>query len=71
MIDRNLGRERHSPASIPHRVTSLALNEEIAFPGVVVRRGNRERVEVSASDVVLDSVAIEVFLEEVPQGSCI
>jgi hypothetical protein len=60
VLDRDLCRQSHPPAPVPHGVAFGALNEQIAFPGVVIRGGNGERVQMSAPDVVLDPVTIEM-----------
>src|SRR5208282_488963 len=64
VVDRDLRRNRHQSDPLPHRMALLSLNEEIAFPRVVVGRGDRERVEVPALDVFLDSVAVQVLIEK-------
>src|SRR5271166_2395141 len=69
VVDRNLGRKGHPAAAVPHRVALHSLNKEITLAGVIVGRGNGEGIEISALDVVLDPVAIEVCAEKVPQRS--
>src|ERR1039458_1094488 len=64
VVDRDLGRNRHQPDPLPHRMALPALNEEIASSRVVVGRGNRESVEVAAVDVFLDPVAVKVLTEK-------
>ena len=64
VIDRDLRGHRHQPDPLPHRMTFLALDEEIASSRVVVGRGNRERVEVPMLDVFLDPVAVKVLIEK-------
>ena len=67
MFDSNLGGKCHPPASVPHRVAFPSLNEKIAFPRVIVGGGDGESVEMPTPDIVLDSIAIEVFPEIAPQ----
>ena len=62
MIDGDLRSKRHSPASVPHRVTFSALNEEVTLPGVVVRRGDCEGVDIPTLDIVLDALAMEMCI---------
>jgi hypothetical protein len=44
------------------------LNEQVAFPRVVVGRGNRQGVQKPAFDVGFDAIAIQVLLEKMIQG---
>src|ERR1035438_4585229 len=69
MLDSNLCRKGHPPASVPDRVAFLTLNEEIAVPCVVVSRRNGHSEEMAALDILLDSAAIYVLAEKVTQGS--
>ena len=69
MLDSNLCRKGHPPASVPHRVALLALNEQITVSCVVVSRRNGQGEEISTLDIFLDSFAIYVFAEKVIQGS--
>src|ERR1019366_8049854 len=69
MLDGNLCRQGHPPASVPHRVAFLALNEEIDVPCVVVSRRNGQGEKMPALDILLDSAAIYVRAEKVTQGS--
>ena len=67
MVDGNRRRQGYSPASAPYRVAFFALNEEIRLPRGIVRRGNRERIKIPLLDIGVDSVAMQVSTEEVPQ----
>src|ERR1035437_7168912 len=60
VVDRDLRRHRHQSDPLPHRMALLSLDEEIASSRVVVGCRNRESVEVTALDVFLDPVAVEV-----------
>src|SRR5271166_257255 len=71
MIDCDLGRQSHPPAAVPHGVPFCALNEQIAFSGVVVCRRNGQGIKMPAFNVFLDTVAVEMGMEEVPQRSSI
>ena len=71
VINRNLGRHGDAPGSIPRGMAFHSLNEEIAFTGVIVGRGNSQCVEVATPDIVLDSVARDVSLKIVPQRRCV
>src|SRR5579863_8798203 len=64
MLHRNLRGHRHHSHPLPHGMASLSLDEEIAFPGVVVGRRNRQSVEISALDVFLDPVAVQMPMEK-------
>lgn len=69
MLDRDLGRQSHPAAPVPHGVAFGPLNEEITFSGVIIGGGNGKRVQMAALNVFLDSVAIEMGMEVVPQRS--
>ena len=62
MIDGDPCSKRHSPASVPHRVAFSALNKEVTLPGVVVRRGDCEGVDIPTLDIVLDALAMEMCI---------
>src|SRR5664279_2064954 len=63
----NFCRECHSPASVPHGVAFHSLNEEVTFPRAIVGRRNSTCVEMPTLDIVGDSVAIYVCVEEASQ----
>ena len=67
VVGRDLGRQRDPPATVPHGMALHSLNEEVALARVVVGRRDGQRVEMSALDVLLDSVAVEMRVKKVPQ----
>src|SRR5208283_2900301 len=71
VVGGDLGSQRHPPAPVPHGVALHSLNEEVTLAGVVVRSGNSQRVEMTALDVLLDTFAVEMCVEKLPQGSSV
>ena len=67
VVDRDLSGQRHPAAAISHRVTLRSLDKEIALARIVIGGRNRQRVEITASDIFLDPVAVHVTAEELSQ----
>jgi hypothetical protein len=67
MVDGNLGRDCHPPDALPHGMPLGSLDEQITLAGVIVGRGNSERVEIATLYVSLNAVAIQMAAKKVAQ----
>ncbi len=68
VVGGDLRRQRHPPAAIPHGMALHSLNEQVALARVVIGRRNGERVKMSALDVFLDPVAVEMGCGETAEA---